>query len=56
MTADWAKLPYDVLGKISPPHRQRGPRRQPGRLRHQLQAARHDRVGVSASAIRPTSP
>ena len=47
MTADWAKLPYDVLGKISSAHRQRGPGRQPGRLRHQLQAAGDDRVGVS---------
>ena len=47
MTADWAKLPYDVLGKISQPHRQRGPGRQPRRLRHQQQAARHHRVGVT---------
>ena len=49
MTADWAKLPYDVLGKISSPHRQRGARRQPRRLRHQQQAAGHDRVGVDRS-------
>ena len=47
MTADWAKLPYDVLGKISVAHRQRGPRRQPRRLRHLLQTAGHDRVGMS---------
>ena len=46
MTADWAKLPYDVLGKISVPDRQRGPGRQPGRLRHQFEAAGHDRMGV----------
>ena len=31
------------------PHRQRGPGRQPGRVRHQLQAAGHDRMGVSAA-------
>ena len=46
MTADWAKLPYDVLGKICVPHRQRGPGRQSGRLRHQFEAAGHHRVGV----------
>ena len=47
MTADWARLPYDVLAKISIADRQRGARRQPRRLRHQLQATRHDRVGVN---------
>ena len=51
MTADWAKLPYEVLGKISSPDRQRGPRREPGRVRHQLEAARHDRVGVRAQRV-----
>ena len=25
MTADWAKLPYDILGRISVADRQRGP-------------------------------
>ena len=29
------------------PHHQRGRRRQPGGLRHHVEAARHDRVGVS---------
>ena len=53
MTADWAKLPYDVLGKISQPDRQRGPGRQPRRLRHLVQAARHDRVGVAENRHPP---
>ena len=35
------------------PHRQRGPRRQPRRLRHQLQAARDHRVGVRSTPQRP---
>jgi hypothetical protein len=46
MTADWARLPYDLLGHHEPAHHQRGPRHQPRVLRHQQQAARHDRVGV----------
>ena len=50
MTADWARLPYDVLGRISQPDRQRGPRHQPRRLRHHLKAARHDRVGIGPLA------
>ncbi len=47
MTADWAKLPYEVLGEDQQPDRQRGRGRQPRRLRHQLQAAGDDRVGMS---------
>ena len=46
MTADWAKLPYDVLGKISSRIVNEVAGRQPGRLRHQLEAAGHDRVGM----------
>ena len=46
MTADWARLPYDLLGRISQPHHQRGQGRQPRRLRHLLQAPEHHRVGV----------
>ena len=49
MTADWAKLPYDVLGQDLVADRERGPGRQPRRVRHQQQAARHDRVGVRPS-------
>ena len=47
MTADWARLPYDLLARVSNADRQRGGRRQSRRLRHQQQAAGHDRVGVS---------
>ena len=47
MTADWARLPYDLLGDDVEPHHQRGRRRQPRRLRHHVEAARHDRVGVA---------
>ena len=47
MTADWARLPYDVLERISQPHHQRGARGEPGRVRHHVEAARHDRMGVS---------
>ena len=54
MTADWAKLPVRRPGQDLAPHRQRGPGRQPGRLRHQLQAAGDHRMGVSA--VRPSDP
>ena len=47
MTADWARLPYELLAQGLEPHHQRGARRQPGGLRHPLEAARHHRVGVS---------
>ncbi len=46
MTADWVRLPYDLLAKHLHPHHQRGQRRQPRLLRHQQQAAGDDRVGV----------
>ena len=55
MTADWAKLPYEVLGEDLQPDRQRGPGGQPGRVRHLVQAARHDRVGVRRTPMSPTS-
>ena len=47
MTADWARLPYDLLETISIADHQRDPRREPRRARHQLEAAGHDRVGVT---------
>ena len=48
MTADWARLPYEVLGRLSSPDHQRGEGRQPGGFGHHLQAARHHRVGMTA--------
>ncbi len=53
MTADWAKLPYDVLGEDLEPDRQRGRGREPRRVRHLVEAARHDRVGVGRPRSRP---
>ena len=47
MTAHWAHLPYELLGKVSQPHHQRGARHQPRRLRHLRQAAGDDRVGIT---------
>ena len=47
MTADWARLPHDLLARDLVAHRQRGARHQPRRVRHQLEAAVDDRVGVS---------
>ena len=49
MTADWTRLPYDVLAAHLDPDHQRGPRDQPGRPRRDEQAARHDRVGVTGA-------
>ena len=47
MTADWARLPHDLLGDDLVAHRQRSARHQPRRLRHQLEAAGDDRVGMT---------
>ena len=47
MTADWAPLPHELLAQGLEPHHQRGARHQPRGLRHLLQAARDDRVGVN---------
>ena len=46
MTADWARLPHDLLDRVSRRDRGRGARREPRRLRRHVQAPRHDRVGV----------
>ncbi len=45
MTADWARLPYEVLASMSP-HHQRGQGHQPRGLRHQVEASGHHRVGM----------
>ena len=47
MTADWARLPYDVLETHLDPDHQRGRARSTGSPRHHQQAARHHRVGVT---------
>ena len=47
MTADWARLPYDLLERMSSRIINEVAGRQPGRLRHHLQAPGHHRVGVS---------
>ena len=46
MTADWARLPHDLLARDLVADRQRSEGHQPRRLRHQLEAAVDDRVGV----------
>ena len=48
MTADWARLPADVLERMVVTDHQRGARRQPGCLRHHQQATRHHRMGVTS--------
>ena len=53
MTADWARLPYDLLERMSSRIINEVDGRQPGRLRHHLQAAGHHRVGVAALAPVP---
>ena len=50
MTADWARLPYDVARADLHPDHQRGPRGQPGDARRHQQAAGHHRVGVTSRA------
>ena len=46
MTADWARLPYDLLERMSSRIINEVAGRQPRRLRHHVEAARHHRVGV----------
>ena len=50
MTADWTRLPYDVLATISTRITNEVPERQPGGARRHEQAAGHDRVGVTPAA------
>ena len=56
MTADWARLPYDLLERLSLADHQRGRGRQPGGPGHHVQAARHHRVGMTACGRGPGRP
>ena len=47
MTADWARLPYDLLERMSSRIINEVAGHQPGGLRHHVEAARHHRVGVT---------
>ena len=46
MTADYLRFSTRVPGRDGDAHHQRGEGHQPRRLRHHVEAARHDRVGV----------
>ena len=46
MTADWARLPAEVLERISTRIVNEVAGREPRGVRHQLEAAEHDRVGI----------
>ena len=41
MTADWARIPYEVLDRHQRAYRQRSAPYQPHCLRHHVQAPRH---------------
>ena len=56
MTADWARLPYDLLERMSNRIINEVARHQPGGLRHHVEAAGHDRVGVDQARVRPECP
>ena len=47
MTADWARLPHDLLATHLVADRQRSQGHQPRGLRHLVEAAVDDRVGIS---------
>ncbi|MGC4082019.1 MAG: hypothetical protein QM736_07910 [Vicinamibacterales bacterium] len=45
MTADWARLPHELLARISSTDRQRSPRHQSRRLRHLVRSRRRRSSG-----------
>ena len=53
MTADWARLDPGVPRARVEPYHQRNPRRQSRRVRHHLETARHDRMGVNCDRSHP---
>ena len=60
MTADWARLPYEVLAGSSQPHRQRGAGGQPGGATTSPRSRRRPSSGSSAAFVAgapaPASP
>jgi GMP synthase (glutamine-hydrolysing) len=52
MTADWARIPFDVLARISNRIINEVRGREPRRVRHLEQAAGDDRVGVTGWLVR----
>ena len=53
MTADWARLPYDLLERVSNRIINEVARRQPGRPRHLAQSRRRRSSGSSAHVTNP---
>ena len=49
MTADWSRLPYDLLERISTRITNEVARGEPRHAGRHQQAARHHRVGVAAT-------
>ena len=53
MTAEFSRVPWEVLDRAATRHRQRGVGNQPGHLRHHLKAPRHHRVGMKRRPVTP---
>ena len=49
MTADWVPLPYEVLKIDLEPDRERGAGHQPRGVRHHVETAGHDRMGIGTA-------
>ena len=56
MTADWVRAAVGCAEDHLQPHRERDQRHQPRGLRHHVEAAGHDRVGVELRGIPATNP